>query len=108
MIHRFVGLICLEDLLVQIDELGIEHGYDVDRMLWLGQKMEKTCGRRLRSEAVDQRPDGEGRESAVRPPGPQEARRESRREAGQRVPAEWPAEAKLGDKWGPTAAAWKK
>ena len=44
---RFVGLITLEDLLVQIDELGIEHGYDVDRVLWLGKKMEKT----LRAQA---------------------------------------------------------
>jgi hydroxymethylglutaryl-CoA lyase len=49
---RYVGLICLEDLLVQIDEMGIEHGYDVDRILKLGQQMEKTIGRRLRSEAV--------------------------------------------------------
>ncbi len=49
---RYVGLICTEDLLVQIDELGIEHGYDVDRVLWLGRKLEKTAGMRLRSEAI--------------------------------------------------------
>ncbi|HAJ26053.1 MAG TPA: pyruvate carboxyltransferase, partial [Syntrophus sp. (in: bacteria)] len=49
---RFVGLITMEDLLVQIDELGIEHGYDVDRVLWLGKKMEKTLNKRLRSEAI--------------------------------------------------------
>ena len=49
---RYVGLVCLEDTLVQIDEMGIEHGYDVDRILWLGKKMEKTIGHRLRSEAV--------------------------------------------------------
>ena len=49
---RYVGLICLEDLLVQIDEMGIEHGYDVDRLLWLGRQMERTAGHRLRSEAV--------------------------------------------------------
>lgn len=49
---RYVGLICLEDTLVQIDEMGIEHGYDVDRILFLGKQMEKTIGRRLRSEAV--------------------------------------------------------
>ena len=47
-----MGLITLEDLAVMIDELGIEHGYNVDRVLWLGAKMEKTIGRRLRSEAV--------------------------------------------------------
>lgn len=27
------GLICIEDTLVQIDEMGIEHGWDVDRVL---------------------------------------------------------------------------
>ncbi len=50
--ERFVGLVCLEDTLVQIDEMGIEHGYDVDRILWLGKQLEKTCGARLRSEAM--------------------------------------------------------
>jgi hydroxymethylglutaryl-CoA lyase len=49
---RYVGLVTLEDTLVQIDEMGIEHGWDVDRVLWLGRQMEKTVGRRLRSEAV--------------------------------------------------------
>ncbi len=49
---RYVGLVCLEDTLVQIDEMGIEHGWDVDRVLWLGRQMEKTIGRRLRSEAM--------------------------------------------------------
>jgi hydroxymethylglutaryl-CoA lyase len=49
---RYVGLVCLEDTLVQIDEMGIEHGYDVDRVLWLGRQLERTVGQRLRSEAV--------------------------------------------------------
>ena len=49
---RYVGLVCLEDTLVQIDEMGIEHGYDVDRILWLGKQLEKTVGSRLRSEAI--------------------------------------------------------
>lgn len=49
---RYVGLVCLEDTLVQIDEMGIEHGYDVDRILWLGRQMERTVGHRLRSEAI--------------------------------------------------------
>ena len=49
---RYVGLICLEDTLVQIDEMGIEHGWDVDRVLWLGRQLEKTIGRRLRSDAI--------------------------------------------------------
>lgn len=50
--ERYVGLVCLEDTLVQIDEMGIEHGYDVDRILWLGRQLEKTVGTRLRSEAM--------------------------------------------------------
>jgi len=50
--ERYVGLVCLEDTLVQIDEMGIEHGYDVDRILWLGKQLEKTVGKRLRSEAM--------------------------------------------------------
>jgi len=50
--ERYVGLVCLEDTLVQIDEMGIEHGYDVDRILWLGKQLERTVGTRLRSEAV--------------------------------------------------------
>jgi len=50
--ERYVGLVCLEDTLVQVDEMGIEHGYDVDRILWLGKQMEKTVDKRLRSEAM--------------------------------------------------------
>ena len=49
---RYVGLICLEDTLVQVDEMGIEHGWDVDRVLWLGKQLERTMGKRLRSEAM--------------------------------------------------------
>lgn len=50
--ERYVGLTCLEDLLVQIDEMGIAHGWDVDRVIKLGRQMERTIGRRLRSEAA--------------------------------------------------------
>ena len=49
---RYVGLVTLEDTLVQIDEMGIQHGWDVDRVLKLGVQLEKTIGRRLRSEAI--------------------------------------------------------
>ncbi len=49
---RYVGLVCLEDTLVQMDEMGIEHGYNVDRVLELGRLLEKTMGKRLRSEAI--------------------------------------------------------
>ncbi len=49
---RYVGLITFEDTLVQIDEMGIEHGIDVDRVLQIGRLFEKTVGRKLRSEAI--------------------------------------------------------
>jgi hydroxymethylglutaryl-CoA lyase len=47
-----VGLQCIEDLVVMFDEMGIETGIDVDRLLDLGSMMEKTIGRRLRSESI--------------------------------------------------------
>lgn len=89
---RYVGLMCLEDLLVQVDEMGIEHGYDVDRILWLGKMMEKTIGRRLRSEAViNGRTEREGHPEFARP-GLKE-KKEKRGEApGQKFPQEWSAE----------------
>ena len=49
---RYVGLVTLEDTLLQIDEMGIDHGWDLDRVLVLGRQLEKTIGRRLRSEAI--------------------------------------------------------
>lgn len=103
---RYVGLITFEDLLVQIDELGIEHGYDVDRVLWLGAKMEKTIGRRLRSEAVyNGRTLKEGHMEFGRP-GLAKLIQKLGEKPGQKVPPEWPAQAILGEKWGPTA--WTK
>jgi hydroxymethylglutaryl-CoA lyase len=104
--HRFVGLVTLEDLLVQIDELGIDHGYDVDRMLWLGTKMEKTIGRRLRSEAIYNGRTAKGGNPQFGRPGLKKLVEKVGEKPGQRAPAEWPAEVKLGEKWGPTA--WKK
>ncbi len=50
--HKHPGIVPLEDLLVQIDEMGIDHSYDIDRVLQLGKEMEKTVGRRLKSDAV--------------------------------------------------------
>lgn len=47
-----VGLVSTEDLAVMLDEMGIETGLDVDRILRLGTLMEKTVGRRLRSSAI--------------------------------------------------------
>ena len=83
---RYVGLVTLEDTLVQIDEMGIEHGWDVDRVLWLGKQMEKTIGRRLRSDAVvNGRTLQEGHMQFARP-GLQQRKEKLGEEPGQKVP----------------------
>ena len=46
------GLISTEDMVVMMDEMGIDTGLDVDRVLEIGRTMEKILGRQLRSEAV--------------------------------------------------------
>lgn len=47
-----VGLVCTEDLVVMLDEMGIETGIDVDRVLNAGRMVERVVGRRLRSETI--------------------------------------------------------
>lgn len=47
-----VGLVCTEDLVVMLDEMGIETGIDVDRVLNAGRMNERIVGRRLRSETI--------------------------------------------------------
>jgi len=96
---RYVGLVCLEDTLVQIDEMGIEHGYDVDRILWLGRKMEKTIGRRLRSEAIiNGRTLKEGHMEYARP-GLKPLKEKLNEKPGQSFPGEWPEKATLPEKY---------
>ncbi|MEA3416125.1 MAG: pyruvate carboxyltransferase [Thermodesulfobacteriota bacterium] len=95
---RYVGLITLEDTLVQIDEMGIEHGYDVDRILWLGRQMEKTIGRRLRSEAIiNGRTLKEGHMEFSRP-GLKEKKIKLGEEPGQKIPGDWNSKAVLPEK----------
>jgi hydroxymethylglutaryl-CoA lyase len=92
---RYVGLVTLEDTLVQIDEMGIEHGYDVDRILWLGRQMEKTIGRRLRSEAIiNGRTLNEGHMEFARP-GLKERKIKLGEETGQKIPGDWNPKAVL-------------
>ena len=96
---RYVGLICIEDLLVQVDEMGIEHGYDVDRMLWLGRQMEKTIGRRLRSEAtINGRTLKEGHMQYARP-GLQNRKEKLNETPGQNLPNGWAPEANLPEQY---------
>lgn len=98
---RFVGLTCLEDMLVQIDEMGIEHGYDVDRILWLGRQMERTVGHRLRSEAaINGRTLKEGHPEYARP-GLMKLKDKLNEDPEQYWPAEWDAEPVLPEKYQP-------
>jgi hydroxymethylglutaryl-CoA lyase len=47
-----VGLVCTEDMVVMMDEMGIDTGMDVDKILNIGNTVEKIVGRRLRSETI--------------------------------------------------------
>jgi len=46
------GLVPTEDLVVMLDEMGIEHGLDVDKVLQTGRVVERIFGQRLRSQCV--------------------------------------------------------
>jgi hydroxymethylglutaryl-CoA lyase len=86
---RYVGLVTLEDTLVQIDEMGIEHGWDIDRVLTLGTQLEKTIGRRLRSEAImNGRTAKEGHLEYERPDLP-ELKSKLGEAPGQKFPSGW-------------------
>ncbi len=98
---RFVGLICTEDLVVQIDEMGIEHGYDVNRVLWLGRQMERTVGKRLRSEAaINGRTLKEGHMKYARP-GLLKLKEKSEETPDQNIPASWGDKAVLPEQHRP-------
>jgi len=47
-----VGLVSTEDMVVMMDEMGIDTGLDIDRVLKTGKMVEKILGRRLRSETI--------------------------------------------------------
>jgi hydroxymethylglutaryl-CoA lyase len=46
------GLIQTEDMVVMMDEMGIETNLDIDKVLEIGAMVERIVGRRLRSECV--------------------------------------------------------
>ncbi|MCR4441477.1 MAG: pyruvate carboxyltransferase [Peptococcaceae bacterium] len=49
---NIVGLVSTEDMVVMMDEMNIETGLDVDRVLKIGRMVEKIVGRPLRSECI--------------------------------------------------------
>jgi len=91
-----VGLACFEDMCVMLDEMGIDIcGIDVDRILELGTLMEKTIGRRLRSESIlNGRIPKEPREDFKRPALPKMKERLNER-PGQIIPEDWPEKAEV-------------
>jgi hydroxymethylglutaryl-CoA lyase len=48
-----VGLVCMEDMVVMMDEMGIETGLDIDKVLETGKMVERIVGRKLRSESIN-------------------------------------------------------
>ncbi len=49
-----VGLVSTEDMVVMMDEMGIETNLDIDRVLKTGKMVERIVGRKLRSESIHQ------------------------------------------------------
>jgi len=49
---NLVGLVSTEDMVVMMDEMGIDTQLDVDKVLEVGAMVERIFGRRLRSEAI--------------------------------------------------------
>jgi hydroxymethylglutaryl-CoA lyase len=47
-----VGLVSTEDMVVMMDEMGIETALDIDKVLEIGNMVERIVGRRLRSESI--------------------------------------------------------
>lgn len=46
------GLVQTEDMVVMMDEMGIDTGLDINKVLSIGSMVERIVGRRLRSESI--------------------------------------------------------
>ncbi len=46
------GMVSTEDMVVMMDEMGIETNLDIDKVLEIGNMVERIVGRRLRSESI--------------------------------------------------------
>ena len=91
-----VGLVTFEDMCVMMDEMGIDiGGIDIDRILELGTLMEKTIGRRLRSESIlNGRIPKEPREEFKRPKLHADKKKFGEK-PGQLIPDGWPEKAEV-------------
>ena len=93
---NIVGLASLEDMCVMLDEMGVGIGpVDIDRILELGSLMERTIGRRLRSESIlSGRIPKEPREAYKRPKLKRLKETEGEKQK-QLIPDGWPEEAQV-------------
>jgi hydroxymethylglutaryl-CoA lyase len=73
-----------------MDEMGIATGIDVDRLLRLGKTMEKTIGRRLRSESILNGRIPKQPRPEFKRKGLAELKKKLGEEPGQKFPADWP------------------
>jgi len=91
-----VGLVTFEDMCVMLDEMGIDlDGIDIDRILEIGTLMEKTIGRRLRSESIlNGRVPKEPREEFKRPK-LASTKEKFGEKPGQIIPDGWPEMAEV-------------
>lgn len=91
-----VGLVTFEDMCVMLDEMGIDiGGIDIGRVLELGTMMEKTVGRRLRSESIlNGRIPKAPREEYKRPRLYSDKKKLGER-PGQLIPDGWPEKAEV-------------
>lgn len=91
-----VGLVTFEDMCVMLDEMGIDiGGISIDRVLELGVLIEKTIGRRLRSESIlNGRIPKEPREEFKRPQLHSDKKKFGER-PGQIIPEGWPGKAEV-------------
>jgi hydroxymethylglutaryl-CoA lyase len=88
-----VGLQSIEDMVVMMDEMKIEMGIDVDRLLDLGSMMEKTIGRRLRSESILNRRIPKAPREEYKRKGLEGLKKKLGEAPGQKFPADWPEKA---------------
>ena len=91
-----VGLVTFEDMCVMLDEMGVDiGGINIERILEIGTLMEKTIGRRLRSESIlNGRIPKEPREEFKRPKLHSDKKKFGE-QPGQVIPEGWPDKAKV-------------
>jgi hydroxymethylglutaryl-CoA lyase len=96
---NIVGLVSFEDLCVMLDEMGMDiGGINIERILELGRMMEKTIGRRLRSESILNGRIPKEPKDAYKRPKLEILKKKMKEKPGQIIPADWSPEA-LVPKW---------